>query len=149
MAAPFIFCISYYSRSSLIIDGTGYYIRTTTYNSYYRYLPQLFQLMWQPPARQPASQPADQMKDMMYIINSRHLDNSMRPPLVVVVLLVLLLVSQFQYFFCWPWDSHYKSILLPADEEIMGSLWCHVSWRCVLSICQKCTPSLLWSFCGL
>jgi hypothetical protein len=22
----------------------------------------------------------------------------------------------------WPWDGHYKSILLPADEEIMGSL---------------------------
>jgi hypothetical protein len=21
-----------------------------------------------------------------------------------------------------PWDGHYKSILLPADEEIMGSL---------------------------
>jgi hypothetical protein len=24
--------------------------------------------------------------------------------------------------FFWPWDGHYKSILLPADEEIMGSL---------------------------
>jgi hypothetical protein len=24
--------------------------------------------------------------------------------------------------FYWPWDGHYKSILLPADEEIMGSL---------------------------
>jgi hypothetical protein len=22
----------------------------------------------------------------------------------------------------WPWDGHYKSILLPADEEIIGSL---------------------------
>jgi hypothetical protein len=22
----------------------------------------------------------------------------------------------------WPWDGHYKSILFPADEEIMGSL---------------------------
>jgi hypothetical protein len=21
----------------------------------------------------------------------------------------------------WPWDGHHKSILLPADEEIMGS----------------------------
>jgi hypothetical protein len=21
----------------------------------------------------------------------------------------------------WPWDGHYKSILLPADEEIIGS----------------------------
>jgi hypothetical protein len=26
----------------------------------------------------------------------------------------------------WPWDGHYKSILLPADEEIMGSLWCQL-----------------------
>jgi hypothetical protein len=21
----------------------------------------------------------------------------------------------------WPWDGHYKSILLPTDEEIIGS----------------------------
>jgi hypothetical protein len=21
----------------------------------------------------------------------------------------------------WPWDGHYKNILLPADEEIVGS----------------------------
>jgi hypothetical protein len=27
-----------------------------------------------------------------------------------------------KYFLVWPWDGHYKSILLPADEEIMGSL---------------------------
>jgi hypothetical protein len=26
------------------------------------------------------------------------------------------------YALLWPWDGHYKSILLPADEEIMGSL---------------------------
>jgi hypothetical protein len=26
----------------------------------------------------------------------------------------------------WSWDGHYKSILLPADEEIIGSLRCHI-----------------------
>jgi hypothetical protein len=27
-----------------------------------------------------------------------------------------------QVIMLWPWDGHYKSILLPADEEIIGSL---------------------------
>jgi hypothetical protein len=35
--------------------------------------------------------------------------------------------------------GHHKSILLPADEEIIGSSWC-VCYR----ICQGCTHSLLW-----
>ena len=27
----------------------------------------------------------------------------------------------------WPWDGHYKSILLLADEEIIGSSWCQLT----------------------
>jgi hypothetical protein len=34
-----------------------------------------------------------------------------------------VLVNEYSDGFkAWPWDGHYKSILRPADEEIIGSL---------------------------
>jgi hypothetical protein len=53
----------------------------------------------------------------------------------------------------WPWDGHYKSIFLPADEEIMGSS-CMMMMSAEGVVCYRaieasrcvpmCTPSLLW-----
>jgi hypothetical protein len=39
----------------------------------------------------------------------------------------------------WPWDGHYKSILLPADEEIIGSLWCQLK-VCAIESARSAHP---------
>jgi hypothetical protein len=47
----------------------------------------------------------------------------------------------------WPWDGHYKSILLPADEEIMGSLYCQLK-VCAIDLPEVHTLAamgLLWA----
>jgi hypothetical protein len=40
---------------------------------------------------------------------------------VIITIEWSVIMIDDQFVTSWPWDGHYKSILLPADEEIMGS----------------------------
>jgi hypothetical protein len=41
----------------------------------------------------------------------------------------------------WPWDDHYKSILLPVDEEMHHRIIMMSAEGVCYRICQVCTPS--------
>jgi hypothetical protein len=51
----------------------------------------------------------------------------------------------------WPWDGHYKSILLPADEEIINRIIIMMPAEGVCSIeSARCArPRCYGGFCGL
>jgi hypothetical protein len=55
-------------------------------------------------------------------MSQHHAQRAASPHLIALLAYYTPFIHAKYILITWPWDGHYKSILLPADEEIMGSL---------------------------